>query len=1765
MDRSRINNGWLIRANPRGLRTSTLYLIHVRFFLNQRGINVQSSRNPCMIHVESAWMIHVDIHAIFFNWSCTLKQPDSKERLTRDASRSLRAWHPLWFQLCNHTSPGTQKLWFPGSCPPSHRRNFGGSLAGIVYEYDIHNATMNDSIQTAIPINREKTESTQGDALRTIKNIEVNADNLEVAWTALSRRYENKRLRISVYMKRLLYMPKAAKKSVAEITRLLDTSNECRRGLSALGEPVEHWDRWFVSLIVFNLDNNTRELWEQHLPDDGAPPTYKQLVKFLENKVQALDTANCPDPDTAARQNKTSREASQKPSRSVSAHHAASADSSSRRQVKCSLCSAHHRLGSCPDFLSYTIDQRWKYAHDKSLCYNCLNKSHRGSECPSAFKCRTCKQAHHTKLHRGQAKAEDTTSEQTPLSASANGEESLLAHAATLSGTTLLGTARVVVISPLGERMVIRALIDPAAEGSFVTEKVAQALSLTRTATPLTVNGLGGQTAVKAKSSVLLSLQSCTSPKLSIHVLAAVLTKLTSVLPKQRINGSQSSHLRGLDLADPAYETPAPIDCLIGAEMWPDIIQAGLRRGPSGSPAAYKTVFGWVITGPTTKPTAQQSTLDAFTITLTSTDALSNDLRKFWELEELTPAAGSSPTGDKCEEHFRSTHQRDESGRYYVRLPFTAKPELPGSYGIAKQRFLSLERSLLSDAHLRQQYCLFMREYETLGHMKRASTDRFDADAAYLPHHAVVGKKLRVVFNASQKVANNKSLNDFMHTGPKLQQEISTILLRWRLGQYAFTADIVKMYRQIYVREEDVTWQRILWRCNPKDPVQEFDLTTVTYGTACAPYLALRVINQLADDEATNFTVRSKILKENMYVDDALVSCDSVDAALHAKRDLIEILRSAGMQLDKWAANCPDILSENHCASPEDRAFDKDLIVPTLGLRWTPSTDEFSYTVPELSAITIVTKRAILSEVARIYDPTGWLTPVTVRAKMLLQHLWLQGHDWDQPTDNTTTELWLDFRRKLEALQTCRIPRWLGVNSKSSRMLHGFSDASERAYAASIYLVSQDALHLLTAKSTVAPIRSVSVPRLELCGATLLARLMKKVLQDINLTIASVHCWTDSQIVLAWLRAPPCTWKVFVANRVSEIHSLLPNAAWGHVASKHNPADVASRGCSPDQLQKDDTIENILARLSSLNRLYRVVAYCLRWKNRLASTKAQFASTTITAKEITAARITITRAVQVYHFREEVHRLHKGDDHYRSARLRRHHPYLDDEDLLQVGGRLTNSLLPYNERHPLVIPKTSHLARLLVLHAHEVTLHGGPQLVQSFLRRQWWILQAGSLIRQVIHSCVTCTRYQGRRLEQFMAPLPEPRVTPSRPFTVTGVDYAGPLALRTSKRRGQKSFKGYVAIFVCFATRAVHLEVVSDYSTKTFLMALRRFFARRGLSRTMYSDCGTTFQGAANELHHLFNLSSAFMQEIMTSLAQDEVQWKFIPPRAPHFGGLWEAAVKAFKSHLKRVVGAATLTFEEFSTLIAKIEACLNSRPLCPLSSDPQDMAALTPGHFLIGSSLLSAPEPFTKEGIEGLPRWRHTIQMKNHFWRRWQREVLQHMQLRQKWLKRMPALQPGDLVLLTDDLQPPQRWPLARIDMVHPGTDGLPRVVTLRTPTTTLTRPIAKLVRLPIGQVIQKECSSSEDQIEELNRQKKLLLQKSQKSDAGASTILRGPDAKAQTAPNAVLRCGCCCVSDIWQRSARASPLASLCQVEGPNPNSTMSMSCPLARKHLQ
>jgi len=315
----------------------------------------------------------------------------------------------------------------------------------------------------------------------------------------------------------------------------------------------------------------------------------------------------------------------------------------------------------------------------------------------------------------------------------------------------------------------------------------------------------------------------------------------------------------------------------------------------------------------------------------------------------------------------------------------------------------------------------------------------------------------------------------------------------------------------------------------------------------------------------------------------------------------------------------------------------------------------------------------------------------------------------------------------------------------------------------------------------------------------------------------------------------------------------------------------------------------------------------------------------------------------------------------------------------------------------------------------------------------------------------------------MMGSLPLEGVTPARPFQRTGVDYAGPILVRTGKGRGHRTHKGFIAVFVCLSSKAVHLEVASDYTAEAFLAAFRRFVSRRGLCHEVFSDCGTNFVGASRELREMFRASSSDGRRIAQAAASDGVRWRFNSPAAPHFGGLWEAAVKSTKHHLRRVIGEATLTFEEMTTLLTQVEACLNSRPLQPLTDDPDDLTALTPGHFLIGAPLLAVLEPsLATEKDSTLSRWQLVQKLRDHYWQRWSREYLQALSSRPKWTRSEAGPKIGDLCLVRTEVTPPTRWPLARITALHPGDDGVTRVVTVRTTSSTLLRPLVKIVLLP-------------------------------------------------------------------------------------------------------
>lgn len=400
----------------------------------------------------------------------------------------------------------------------------------------------------------------------------------------------------------------------------------------------------------------------------------------------------------------------------------------------------------------------------------------------------------------------------------------------------------------------------------------------------------------------------------------------------------------------------------------------------------------------------------------------------------------------------------------------------------------------------------------------------------------------------------------------------------------------------------------------------------------------------------------------------------------------------------------------------------------------------------------------------------------------------------------------------------------------------------------------------------------------------------------------------------------------------------------------------------------------------------------------------------------------------------------------------------------------------------MLLPHKHPFTPRIIREFHEDCLHGGAKLTEAVIRQQFWIPQGLSGIKAVLHKCVKCHRINPKPMSQYMADLPTPRVTPmQKPFTSVAVDYTGAVHVKITNGRGYKTKKAYIAIFVCMATKAMHIEAVTDMTAEAFIAAYRRLVSRHGVIRNIYSDNGTNFVGSNKILQENFeNIDDDYEEIVCTELAKSGTQWHFSPPGAPHFNGLAEAAVKSVKLHIKKTIADTKLTFEELSTLLAQIEACVNSRPLCPLSTDPNDLSALTPAHFLVGESLIAPPEQNHLETkATWLTRWQKVQQMAQYFWKRWTADYLNQLQVRNKWNRQSnETLKLNDLVLIRDENLPPTQWLTGRVMETHPGTDGLTRVVTLRTKNSKMKRPVTKLCPLPINDCNKKVEEEISDEI---------------------------------------------------------------------------------------
>ncbi|GFX23518.1 integrase catalytic domain-containing protein [Trichonephila clavipes] len=457
---------------------------------------------------------------------------------------------------------------------------------------------------------------------------------------------------------------------------------------------------------------------------------------------------------------------------------------------------------------------------------------------------------------------------------------------------------------------------------------------------------------------------------------------------------------------------------------------------------------------------------------------------------------------------------------------------------------------------------------------------------------------------------------------------------------------------------------------------------------------------------------------------------------------------------------------------------------------------------------------------------------------------------------------------------------------------------------------------------------------------------------------------------------------------------------------------------------KSNPLEPIICKFSNFSKLIRVIALCKRFINNCKSgskVKGQLKS-----EEVESAHKFLVKIIQQAEYSQEISHLKYHKPIPRSSKLLSLNIFLDEDEILRVGGRLTKQpTLSFDQKFPIIIPKHHPITTLVIRQFHLRGFHSGTQMTLSLIRQHYWIQDGRSTIRREIKRCIECCRFNSKPSYPKMGDLPKQRITQTRPFEIVGIDFAGPILTKCQHLRKANKFKSYICLFICLATKAVHLELVSTLSTDAMLAALRRFIARRDRN----------------------------------------IRWKFIPPYAPNFGGLWESSIKLAKRHLIKTCKGHLLSFEELSTLLCQIEACINSRPLVPLSSDPADIRALTPGHFLIGEPLVEIPESksITNTSLSLSCRWKSLLKLRQHFWDRWHKEVLHHYQSRPKWKASQSEVQVGNLVLISDDNRPPLSWPMARILKLIPGTDGTNRVAILQTGSGLTRRSINKIVVLPI------------------------------------------------------------------------------------------------------
>ena len=1221
------------------------------------------------------------------------------------------------------------------------------------------------------------------------------------------------------------------------------------------------------------------------------------------------------------------------------------------------------------------------------------------------------------------------------------------------------------------------------------------------------------------------------------------------------------SHLNDVSESIPPLDTSAAIMLLIGRDLPEAHHVYDQRVGSKGSPYAQKLKLGWVIVGETClggihktdyvnvkktyllsngRSTVFKPCDDEFSVSLKPDCAVPNPLNQYDSVFQRQPDDNKQSLSVEDREFFEimdAQFCKDSEEHLSAPLPFKPnRPLLPNNRETALKRAKSLHASLSKNEVKRQHFIDFMSKIFENGHAEEAPPLTKDEECWYLPvfgvYHPQKPDQIRCVFDSSAQ-HEGISLNRVLLQGPDLINSLLGILLRFRKEVVAIAADIQQMFYSFYVHSEHRNYLRFLWYKdnNLSKPLVEYRMCVHVFGNSPSPAIAtygLRKSVENSDVEVKSF------VNKDFYVDDALTSLPTAQQAVSLMRRTQAELHKNGLNLHKIVSNNEEVVSS---FPPEDRAKglkDLDLSIDTLpvqrslGMRWDLNADSFFFEVAE--DLKPFTKRGVLSTVNSLFDPLGFLSPLTIEGKIILRDITTGSVEWDEPLPQEKQAQWTAWRRSLIHLSKIRIPRcysYESVSQATSVELHVFSDASELAIAAVTYLLigfpnGDRNVSFVHGKAKVAPPSGHTVPRLELCAAVLAAELSETVKESLDLCIQKIKFYTDSRIVLGYIHNRTRRFYTYISNRVAKIHNVSAADQWNYIPTHMNPADDGTRGVPVDNLQDSKWLTGPSFLLKSQGQdfhesdhfplinpdedtevrkeakvLVCATKVCVgnlgtermerfsSWKNLVAAIARlqhiaeshhsgnnckgwHICEQSRSVKAYEYATKFVLKEVQRDIFGREICCLQEKRPIPKDSSIISLNPFLDSDGILRLGGRLNKAThLTSKEKNPTILPGKHHVSKLIALHCHEIVKHQGRHFTEGKIRAEgFWITGGKRLVSSIIFKCVSCRKLRGRLECQRMADLPADRLEQAPPFTYVGVDVFGPWSIVTRRTRGgQANSKRWAVLFTCLCIRAIHIEVIEDMSSSTFINALRRFVAIRGKVKQFRSDRGSNFVGATADLRiDTVNVEDEGVKKVLFNSGS---VWVFNPPYSSHMGGVWERMIGVTRRILDSMLkDVANLTHEVLVTLLAEVTAIVNSRPLVPVSYDSEMPEILTPSILLTQKTDIaeqSLCQLDTKDLYKS--QWKRVQHLADLFWSRWKRDYLQTLQARRKWTSDRENIEIGDVVLLKDDEVARVQWPIARVTKVFPGDDKCIRTVEVQAykngTIVKYIRPVVKLILL--------------------------------------------------------------------------------------------------------